>query len=718
MDNGKINFGEFEIDRRARKLTRGSEEIRLSPKAFDLLAFLSANPGRVITKEEILDNVWDGQFVEEANLAVQISSLRKALHDRKESPRILATIPGKGYEFIADVEPEVEIVVESHKFSRVVIDDSNGVEAAEVGGRIDRSPTRRLVTAAVSVIVLLVAAAGSYFVFLRAAAERPALLNIQDFEVDRMTTTGKVATAAAISPDGKLFAYSQYDNDGGQTLWLGHADGGEPRQLRDPAHINYTGLRFGPDGRHLYFVGSNQKGGRSLFRMPVFGGAAEPIKDEVYANVAFAPDGDRFAYIRPEDPALMIGHVDGSPVSELAKAPTSLGFVRSSQSWSPDGTIVAIGSPTNDVGSEHEIFTVDIARRNLKVLTSHKWSRIDSTAWLRDGTGLVVIATENDSRLGQLWHVGFPGGEVRPLTSDLNIYETTVSLSESNDAMIAIQLQQFSNVWVGAADDPAKARQITFSSLGRIDGWSGLDWMSDGRMVYTAVVDKISSIWMMDSDGRNPRQITPTGQSCFHPSVSNDRQNIVFTSVRDGKSSIWRTNGDGAALTQLTGAEIAAQPHISPDGRWVVYVGSRDTFGPLYRIPAGGGEPRLLTNTRAAWVRVSPDSRFIAGEFHVDGKSRLGIISIDGGDPVKVFDVPRTANFRLGVRWSPDGRSIAYRDWVNGIWLQNLDGGEPKRIEGLPTEKLYAFGWSTDGKQFAFVRGSEIRDVVMMRKVR
>ena len=58
----------------------------------------------------------------------------------------------------------------------------------------------------------------------------------------------------------------------------------------------------------------------------------------------------------------------------------------------------------------------------------------------------------------------------------------------------------------------------------------------------------------------------------------------------------------------------------------------------------------------------------------------------------------------------------AYRDWINGIWRQDLDGGAPERIAGLPSEKLYAFGWSPDGKQFAFVRGSEIRDVVMMRR--
>lgn len=724
MSHQKISFGEFEIDPQTRRLKRGSEDVRLSPKAFDVLAFMSANPGRVVSKNEILESVWDGQFVEEANLAVQISAIRKALNDRKESPRILATIPGKGYEFIADVEPDVEIIVEHHKFSRMVIDDSHptGVPPVEtvpsVGARaIGPAATSQTLTfATVAVAAVLLGVIASYVFFSGATEDRSDLFSFQGFDLDRMTTTGKVATAAAISPDGRLFAYSQYEANGGQSLWLGHADGGESLVLRESALINYTGLRFGPDGRHLYYVGSNQKGGRSLFRMPLFGGAPEEVNDEIFNNVSFAPDGNRFAYIRAGEPSLMIGYLDGTAPVELAKAQASPWFARGSQSWSPNGATVAFAAPTNANGNEQEIFVVDAESRSARPLTSKKWSRIDSTAWLRDGNALVAIATESESRLGQLWHITFPSGEVRPLTSDLNSYEFAVTLSDSNNEVLAIHLQQFSNIWVSPSEDLTNARQITFGSLGRIDGWSGLDWTADGHMVYAAVVDKISSIWKMNSDGQNPRQLTPTGQSCFHPSVSADGRTIVFTSVRNGASSIWRTNGEGGALTELTRADVAAQPHISPDGRWVVYIGNRDSFGPMYRIPAEGGEPVLLSKTRAAWIRVSPDSKFVAGEFEIDGKPKLGIVSIDGGEMLKVFDVPSTANFRLGVRWSPDGRSITYRDWLNGIWKQDLDEGSAERIEGLPTEKLFAYGWSPDGKQFAFVRGSEIRDIAMMRK--
>ena len=60
----------------------------------------------------------------------------------------------------------------------------------------------------------------------------------------------------------------------------------------------------------------------------------------------------------------------------------------------------------------------------------------------------------------------------------------------------------------------------------------------------------------------------------------------------------------------------------------------------------------------------------------------------------------------------------ADRDGLNGIWRQPINGGAPQRLPGLPEEKLFPYGWSSDGRQFAFTRGSEICDVVLMRNFR
>ncbi len=104
-ESQSYSFAEFTLDPRRRRLLRVESQVPLNAKAFDLLYFLARNAGRVITKDEILNSVWKDQFVEEANLTVQVSSIRKALGDQSADPRFLVTIPGKGYQFVADVLP-------------------------------------------------------------------------------------------------------------------------------------------------------------------------------------------------------------------------------------------------------------------------------------------------------------------------------------------------------------------------------------------------------------------------------------------------------------------------------------------------------------------------------------------------------------------------------------------------------------------------------------
>src|SRR5215210_7825420 len=109
QDTDHIAFAEFELDRAHRKLYRDGQPVAIYAKAFDLLEFLIANNSSVVSKDEILESVWPDQFVEESNLSVQVSALRKALGEKADNPRFLITIPGKGYKFVADVHlPPVE----------------------------------------------------------------------------------------------------------------------------------------------------------------------------------------------------------------------------------------------------------------------------------------------------------------------------------------------------------------------------------------------------------------------------------------------------------------------------------------------------------------------------------------------------------------------------------------------------------------------------------
>jgi TolB-like protein/DNA-binding winged helix-turn-helix (wHTH) protein len=98
-----IEFGPFRLDPQRRQLSRGDDPIVLSSRAFDILALLVAHRDRVVTKDELMSAVWRGTIVEENNLAVQISALRRALADAGEAAPVILTVPGQGYRFVGRI---------------------------------------------------------------------------------------------------------------------------------------------------------------------------------------------------------------------------------------------------------------------------------------------------------------------------------------------------------------------------------------------------------------------------------------------------------------------------------------------------------------------------------------------------------------------------------------------------------------------------------------
>jgi len=96
-------FGHFTLDLTERVLSCEGMPVSLTPKTFDTLLCLVRNHGHVLTKDELLKQVWPDTFVEEVNLAVNISVIRKALGENPQDCRYIATVPGRGYRFVAEV---------------------------------------------------------------------------------------------------------------------------------------------------------------------------------------------------------------------------------------------------------------------------------------------------------------------------------------------------------------------------------------------------------------------------------------------------------------------------------------------------------------------------------------------------------------------------------------------------------------------------------------
>lgn len=741
-------FGPFRLDAQKRLLLREGKPVKLFPKEFETLLTLVEHWGEVLDKDQLMRRVWGDVVVEESNLTTNISHLRKLLGEKPNQHDYIVTVPGQGYRFVAGVRAGfAEVIV--HERTRVTLEqeeddgptDNEGLVAAtNADGRsasvaplttftsalparpLDSDLFHRLFRHRTLIVAgSVIAAAVTLYILsqrTRFEQQKSALhIPFQQIAINRLTINGN-PRGATLSPDAKLFAYVLMDTDGRQSVWLGHVDGGEQVQLRAPAELIYMSLTFAPDGASLYFTAmENYSSNGTLYKLPLLGGVAEKVKEQVRNRITFSRDGKQFAFVRDDvinrRSVLVIADTRATTERELISRPTSLSFSRHSPSWSPDGSMIAVAAINNEGREESEIFVIGAADGAINQLTIRNWKVIRRTEWLNDSSGLIVVASETSPGSDtHLWHVSYPNGEARRVVTDPSVYSNSVNLAADGKSLLAVRVQTQSNIWIAPSDDLSNAKQITFDSVGRIN--SGLDWTPDRRIVFTAFADRSRSAWAMDAEGRNQKQLLPSGYINDQLTITGDGRYIVFHSDRNGRSEIWRANIDGSDIRQLTTGGNNSQPHVSPDGGWIVYKSGSDDVGALWRISIDGGNPELLLEKGASWPRVSPDGKLIACTYD-EGKEKLAIFPVGGGQPLKLFNVPRLANFNSGPRWMPDGKAVTYRDWANGVWKQKLDGGEPRRLEGLPQEKLYSYGWSPDGKLFAFTRAAELLDIVLIR---
>jgi DNA-binding winged helix-turn-helix (wHTH) protein/tetratricopeptide (TPR) repeat protein len=164
-------FDKFRVNADRGVLLRGDQPIALTAKAFEILLVLIRHQNETVSKDALLKAVWPDTFVEEANLTQHISMLRKALGEAPQDRRYIATMPGRGYRFVAELREvpeggvrdehtdEETIIVDSHSRSQVVIQESEsgGILATFSSWAARVNTTTRIVVSAVTVVLLVLA---------------------------------------------------------------------------------------------------------------------------------------------------------------------------------------------------------------------------------------------------------------------------------------------------------------------------------------------------------------------------------------------------------------------------------------------------------------------------------------------------------------------------------------------------------------------------------
>jgi len=711
----RFYFDEFEVDSSRRRLLKNGLPVALKPKTFDLLVALIERRGAIVSKSELLDAVWTNQYIEEKNLSVHIAALRKALGEQKDEHRFIITVPGTGYKFVAPPEAaENEIVIETERFERITIEELEEKRRRGAGEKKRGRNVRKILLYSLSPLLLFSVLGG--YVWQQSRHQNNPLPSVR-----RLTTNGKVQIAA-LSPDGKLFAYVKSDL-GKSSLRLGYTGGGNEIELRAADETDYHQLAFSPDSRQLYFSMSSEKQPTAaLYRMMAFGGAPEKLADGI-GDFRLSPDGARIAFGRLTDAdgkdSLIVSRTNLTDERTVFSVPRSRSYADQAISWSPDGKRLAFTCERENEPLTYDLCIEQLEGEKLERFDLGNWRFINASVWLKNGEWIVATATPVGSYSSvtnfQIILISLADRSIREITNDLSTYNSFIGISDDSKYVLSVEHRQLNNLWIAPADDPTQARQITFGSFGKYDGLWGLDFTPDGRLIYTNSDMDTQVISVMNADGSDRKALTAPGYVDSSLTVSGDGRYVVFHSNRGGgdKMDIWRMDVDGGNMTRLTFDGHSYQPSVSPDSLYVYYKCWSKDVGELRRVPIAGGESEALTDKETGWTTFSPDGRYFAATFRTD-KRRLAIFSAADNRLARQFDIPNTAVFNMRPRWTPDSRAVVYRDGAYGYWEQPIEGGEPHRLENMPKEELFTHAWSKDGKQFAFVRGQTIRDVILI----
>jgi len=666
--NGLYRFDEFELDPSRRVLSRNETPVALTPKAFDVLSYLVLNPGRVVTKDELLKSIWPDSFVEEGNLAQYISALRKALGDKS---RLIATVPGRGYQFVAQVYAvEVETGISADALpearagdiyvqrvrerTRVVYEDVPPALLAQhdpplllTDGSSRRTRVWLWVTASALCGALIALAALA--VYFRARLHGAAQLRISSYT--QITHDGH--TKFIGGTDGSRIYFTLDQPFGMEEVSV---SGGAVAPILTTLPNPWAG-DVSPDGSTLLLV--SQAGGMgpgdSLWSLRLLGGSHHYLANAVSAT--WSPDGESIAYATASGDICVI-HSDGTEAHRIA----SPGVFVKSIAWSPDGALIRFSK-------EGILWEMSSNGSNLHQLLPG-WGKSPSQwsgQWAQDGSFYIVAD-------GQLW-----------------------ALEESRGS--------------GKSLPPAPL-QLTFGPM----VWDRPTPSRDGKIIYASGRANRGELVRFD---RKSGRFQPflAGISAEFVTYSSDGKSVAYVSYPEGV--LWRANPDGSNPTQLTDPPVYPKSlRWSPDGSEILFV-DRTPQGPdaMYSVPAdGSGKPRRLlpqdreAETDPSW---SPDGRKIvfstSPNVGASSKSDLRILDIATGN---VAIIPASDGL-LVPRWSPDGLSIAAMtldamamkifDIARGRWTK-LDSGSVAFPE-----------WSHDGRFIYYVKWTGDPAVIRIR---
>ncbi len=512
----------------------------------------------------------------------------------------------------------------------------------------------------------------------------------------------RLINSMALSPDGETLVFS-YRND----LWIAKTEGGAATRLTFHPGTDSSPF-FSPDGERLAFV-SNRSGRNQTWVMRTSGG--QPTQVTVHSEGArvagWFPDGESLLIQSQRDhfwrgaqrffkksldqvvaPQLIFNDYGSS--GSLSPSGRLLGFSREGERWWRKGYQGPRAS---------QVWTYD---RTSKEFTRHSEGEHDERwPFFGPDDSTLYYVSEEDGTFN-LWRRNLESGVKEQLTRFEDDGVAFPVANKNGDTIVFRRLFDLYR-YDPTRDAPPVRIQLEDEGDPTLEATQRVAHTRVSDAAFTDDAREIAfvaggDIWVMDTELREPKQVTRTPDEERDPVFSPDFESILFVSDRDGQPDIYRATrededlywwqNDSFQISQMTNdPDPESDPRFTPDGERVSYLKLR---GDLWSMdPDGGNAKKILSSWNQPEYAFSPDGKWVVYAVSDNDFNRdVWIHSVDGER--EPYNLSRHPDNEGSPVWSPDGRMIAFAGRrydtevdVYYVWLQNEDEEKIKRDRTL-----------------------------------
>jgi DNA-binding winged helix-turn-helix (wHTH) protein/Tol biopolymer transport system component len=623
----QYRFGDFVLNVENGFLRRNGADVPLRPKAFEVLKYLVLHRGRLVSKDELAEAIWQNVAVTDNSLAQCLSEIRRALDD--DAQVIIRTVARRGYVFEAPPALHVPVV------------------------------SRRVTPVFWRVAAILVMCLAGGITFFWARGTKPP--TVESEPPVALTDYNDSAVAPSLSHDGRMLVFIRGGHFGttaaprGQ-VYVKALPNGTPVQLtRDRTTKDHP--IFNPDDSRIVYTALMPGLSWDSWQVPVLGGPPRPFLTNA-SGVTWLDDR-RIAY------STIMGGIHMGIASstetrgeyrDIYFPPRQDGMAHRSAP-SPDRKWLLVVEMKGGTWLPCRLVPMDAPSAGRAV--SPPGGQCTSAAWSPDGRWMYF--SSNDGGAFHIWRQRYPASVPEQITFGPTEQEGTAITPDGKFLITSMGLQQAS-IWL---EETGGERQLTD------EGYATQPIMlpADTRMFYLVRTtlsrgQTSGELWSVDTRSGKRERILP-GVAMANYSLSRDGSKVVFTSsANDGGDGIWVADLQHHSPPRhvVSGAELRA--FFGEPGE-IVY---RGEDGRLYRMNEDGSDVRVISTNPVAYLStVSPDGRWavviLPQATNGVGTTSLAFMSLRGE---KSFDVcneecsvgPRSFLGVPAFSWSMDGTRL------------------------------------------------------------